>query len=90
LESSESFSKPAKLVLDGFQKWRALCCRLFKREMLIKNMPVLKTGEIGPGQFSKILKSAAFRNLLPNRSEGFELEMGLKSFQKTQLSALNR
>jgi hypothetical protein len=58
--------------------------------VLIRNLAVLKTGEIGPGQFSKALKSAAYRNLLPNRSEGFELEMGLKSFQKIQLSDLNR
>jgi hypothetical protein len=36
------------------------------------NLAVLRTGKIGPGQFSKTL-GAAPRNILPNRSRRFEL-----------------
>jgi hypothetical protein len=35
---AESFLKQARLALAGFQKWRALCCRLFKTEQLNGNI----------------------------------------------------
>jgi hypothetical protein len=37
-EFAESFSKPAHLALASFQKWRALCCRLFKRKLFSGNI----------------------------------------------------
>jgi hypothetical protein len=37
-EFAESFSKPAKLTLAGFQKWQALCCQLFKRALFMGNI----------------------------------------------------
>jgi hypothetical protein len=37
-EFAESFLKPARLPLSGFQKWWALCCPLFKRELFIDNL----------------------------------------------------
>jgi hypothetical protein len=36
------------------------------------NLVVLKTGEIGPGRFSKAFGATQI-NMLPNRGEGFEL-----------------
>jgi hypothetical protein len=38
LEFAESFLKPAILPLAGFQKWWALCCPLFNRELFIGNL----------------------------------------------------
>jgi hypothetical protein len=37
-EFAESFSKPASLPLASFQKWWALSCPLYKRELFIGNL----------------------------------------------------
>jgi hypothetical protein len=73
-EFAESFSKLAILYLSGFHKWRALGCRLFKREYVVRRkiyFASLQTAEIGPGQFSKA-HSATAGNLLSKRSKVFE------------------
>jgi hypothetical protein len=68
----------AKSALAGFQNWWGLCCRLFKRELFVRNIFVgLKIGEISAGRLSKALCSA-LRKLLFNRIKGY----GLAVFQK--------
>jgi hypothetical protein len=57
----------ANLTLTGFQNWRVLCCRLFKKELFIR----LKNQRDVPGRFSKAL-DAALRNLLSTKKKGFE------------------
>jgi heme/copper-type cytochrome/quinol oxidase subunit 2 len=77
-EFAESFSKPARSPLIGFQKWWALCYPLFKRDLFIGNLFAgFKTGKIAPCRFSKTL-GATPRHLWSNRSKGFVLA----SFEK--------
>ncbi len=72
-----------KLALAGFKKWRELCIGCSKKNCSPeKNQAVLETGKIGPGRFSKALGAASV-DLLPNSSEGFELN-GFESFQQIQ------
>jgi hypothetical protein len=37
-ECAESLFKPVKLTLASFQKWGALCCQFFKRELFLGNI----------------------------------------------------
>jgi hypothetical protein len=61
------------LPLAGFQKWWALYCPLFKRELFISNLFLdFKTSKIAPCRFSKAL-GATPRHLSANRSKEFEL-----------------
>jgi hypothetical protein len=63
-EFGESFSKPAKFLLSGFQRWRPLCCWISKKESLSERYLVgLKTREIASGRYSKAL-GPAVRNLV--------------------------
>jgi hypothetical protein len=57
-----------RLPLASFQKWWALCCPLFKRELFIGNL----FAGFQNRRFSKAL-DATLRHLLSNRSKGFEL-----------------
>jgi hypothetical protein len=69
-EFAESFLKPAKLALAGFPKWRALYCRLFKRELFIRNiLDGLKLANWPWPVFKSSLCSS--ENLSSNRSKGF-------------------
>jgi hypothetical protein len=77
---AEGFSKPAKMPLPGFQKWCALCCPLFKRELFIGNLfagfqnrgdcplPVFKSSSATPNNLSsnrsKVFEFASFEKLL--------------------------
>jgi hypothetical protein len=66
--------KTGRIGAVCFQKWQALRCRLFIRELLIRNtFGGLKKGKIGPGRISKAL-SADLRNPVSKRSKRFELE----------------
>jgi hypothetical protein len=88
-EFAESFLKPARLPLAGFQKWWALCCPLFKRELFGGNyLPDLKTGEVAPCRFQKL--SAQLRDICcPIGAKDLNSPV-LKRFQQIQkLLALN-
>jgi hypothetical protein len=53
-EFAESFSKPVRLPMAGFQKWWLLCCPLFKREYIIGNQFAgFQNKEIVSCRFSK-------------------------------------
>jgi hypothetical protein len=79
-EFAKSFRKPARYALTGFQNWRVGSGRLLKLANWLW-LP-FKIGElvlvgfqnrrVGSGRLSKAL-GAATRNLLSNRSKGFEL-----------------
>jgi hypothetical protein len=73
-ELNESFSKSARLPQAGFQKWRALCCPLFKRELFIGNLHIYqisKPAKLSLAGFQKLL--VQLREVSSNRSTGFEL-----------------
>jgi hypothetical protein len=67
----KAFQNPLKLAMASFQKWQALCCWRFKRELLIKtSLANLKISEIGPDWLTEAL-GAAKRNLLSQRNKEF-------------------
>jgi hypothetical protein len=54
-----------------------LCCRLFKRELFIENiLGGFENQQDWPWPAFKSCSNAALRNLLSNRSNGFELVFG--------------
>jgi hypothetical protein len=64
--------KPVRLPLASFQKWWALCCQLFKRELFIINLFAgFQKQQDCPFPVSKALCGNS-RNLSSNRSKGFE------------------
>jgi hypothetical protein len=78
--------KIGELALFGFKNRRVGFGRLSKLANWL--WPAFKIGELALGRLSKALGTAP-KNLLSNRSKGFELA-GLKSFLKIQkLFALN-
>jgi hypothetical protein len=61
------------LAQTGFQKWGVLCCLLFKRELFNRKIFAgFQNRRVGSDRLSKAL-GAAPRNLISNRSKGFEL-----------------
>jgi hypothetical protein len=72
-----------KFALSSFQTW-GHCAAPFSKSNCSSetNLTDLKTGEIGPGRFSKAL-GEALRNLSSNRREEFKLA-GFKTFQQIQ------
>jgi hypothetical protein len=78
-ELAKSFQNWQNYLLSAVKSCRQ-CAASFSKENCSSetNLTVLKTGEIAPASFSKAL-GAALRNLLPNRSEGFNSPVS-KSF----------